>query len=164
MCALGVALVGWTGTLSLIDLGALLEASTNAVDGALAWLGLSRKRAVTAAVSLLAQARSVVAIAVLGAIVQASADVASITRPSRVAVAFTLNALSVSAATVSVSWATACAVLATPAVLARAHTIEAVAVVGAVVGACLLRAVIALETLIALAGHLGSEWHTLTIA
>lgn len=41
--ALGVALVRWTGTLGLVHLRALLQAATNAVDSALAWLGLRRK-------------------------------------------------------------------------------------------------------------------------
>lgn len=97
--------MGWSSALSLIDLGALLEASTDTVDGALAWLWLRRERAVSATVSLLAQAGSIVAIAVLRAVVQACSDVAGISRPSWVAIAEPLNALAVAAASLAITGA-----------------------------------------------------------
>jgi len=107
----------WSSTLCLIDLGALLQAPTHTVNGALARLGLSRQRAVTATVALLAQAGSVGTVSVLRAIVQARADIASIARPSGVAVALALNALSVAAAPLTLTGAPARAVIATPAIL-----------------------------------------------
>jgi len=138
LSARGVAFVGWTSTLCLVNLGALLKAATHAVDGALARLGLRRERAVATAVSLLAETGPVVAVPVLGAIVQADASIACVSRPAGVAVARALNALAVSAATLTMSGAASGAVITTPAVLARAHSVEALSVAGAIVGASLL--------------------------
>jgi len=100
----------------------------------------------------------------LRAVIQAGAHVASISGPSGVAIALSLNALSVSRAALSVSRATSSAVSASPSVLARADTVEALSVSRAVIGACLLRAVIALVSLIALACHLSSNRHTLSVS
>jgi len=64
----------------------------------------------------------------LGAIVQASADVATVSRPARVAVAFTLNTLAVATAALSVTGATSIAMSTTPSIDARAQAVEALAV------------------------------------
>jgi len=114
--------------LGLVHLGALLQATSHAMDGALAWLWLGRKGAVTAAVSLLAKTGPVAAIPVLGAVVQASADVTSVTRPTGVAVAFALNTLSVSTAALSMTRASASAISSTPSVFTRADSVEALSV------------------------------------
>jgi len=120
LCALGIALMRRTSSLSLIDLGALLQAATDAVNCALARLGLRRQRAIPTTVSLLAQAGAIVAVSVLRAIIQTSTNIAAIARPARVAVAVTLHALSVTAAALAISRAAGIAVSATPSVLAGA--------------------------------------------
>jgi hypothetical protein len=172
LCALGVALVGRTSTLELVHLGALLQAAAHAVNGALAGLGLRGERAVATAVTLLAQAGSVVAISVLRAVVQAGADVASVARPAGVAVALTLDALAVAAAALAMSRAAGVAVLTAPAVLARADTVEARTVAGAAIAntvvpltvARLLGAVIAGVASVANARHLGANRDAHTVA
>lgn len=153
----------WPSTLCLIDLGALLQAPTHTVDGTLARLGLSGQGAVTATVALLAKTGTVGAVSVLRAVVQACADVTSIARPPGVAVALALDALAVSTAPLTLTWAAARAVIATPPVLASTDTIEAVTVVGAVVGARLLRAIVALVTLITHTLQLRADRGTLTV-
>jgi len=100
----------------------------------------------------------------LGAVVQARPGAASIARPSRVAIALALDTLAVSAASLSVSGTTASAISASPSVLARTHTIEAVSVSRAIVRASLLRAIIALVTFIALARHLGVNRNALAVS
>lgn len=100
----------------------------------------------------------------LGAVVQAGADIASVSRPAWVAVAFSLNALAVAAAALAMSRATSSAVSTTPAVVARALSLEALAVAGAVVGACLLGTIVALEPGITIALHLRADGNALSVA
>jgi len=123
--ALGVAFMRRAGTLRLVHLGALLETPTDAVNRALARLRLRGKRAVTASISFLAQASPVVAVPVLGAIVQTSADIASISRPAGVAIALALNALPVATAALSVTRATSITMSTTPSIDTRALAVEA---------------------------------------
>lgn len=147
-----------------IDLGALLEAPAHAVDRALAGLWFGRKGAVTSTVTLLAQACPVLAISVLAAVVQASTNIASIARPAWVAVARAFNALAVAVASLAVTRAATRTVVTTPTILARADAVKALAVATAVVGARLLRTVVSLVTLVALARHLRSNRHALSVA
>lgn len=164
--ALSVALMRRSGSLSLINLSALLKAAAHAMNGTLARLGLRRERAITAAVSLLAEAGTVVAVSVLRAVVETGLDVAGIAGPSGVAVANSVNALSVAAALSSVSGADRVAVLTTPSVLARALSVEALSVSGAAISllvlltlavAVLLTAVVSGVSLVADALHLSSN-------
>jgi len=62
---------------------------------------------------------------VLGAIVQTSADIATVPRPAGVAITFALNALSVAAASLSVTRAASITMSTTPAVDTRALAVEA---------------------------------------
>jgi len=110
---------------------------------------------------------------VLRAVIQAGSDVAGIPRPTRVAIAFTRNALSVATAALPVSRATRIAMSSTPAVLARALPVEADAVARAAIAglvllavtvAVLLRAIVSSVLLVANAGHLLADRHANTIA
>lgn len=163
--ALGVALMRRSSSLGVIHLGALLEAATHAVDSALARLGLGGKRAITATVSLLAQTGSVGAVSVLRAVVQTGANIASISRPARVAVALTLNTLAVARATLALSGATSGAVSTTPSVLTRADTIEALSVSRAVrIPTGLLGTIVSLVPLVTDALHLITDGNALTVS
>lgn len=164
--ALSVALMRRSGSLSLINLSALLEAATNAMNGTLAGLRLRRERAITAAVSLLAEASTVVAVSVLRAIIEAGLDVAGIAGPGRVAVANSVDALAVAAALSAMSGANRVAVLTTPTVLARALSVEALSVSGAAITllvflslamTMLLAAVVSGVSLVADTLHLNSD-------
>jgi len=119
----------------------------------LARLGLRAQRTVTAAITLLTETGTVVTEAVLGTIVQARTNVATISRPARVARARAINAFSVSRAFLPISWASPCTVVTTPAVFTGAHAIEAFAVVGAVIGTRLLGTVIPFIAFITHARH-----------
>lgn len=152
------------GSLCLVDLGALLEAATDAVNRTLARLGLSGKGAVTATVALLAEAGTVAAVAVLRAVVQAGTDIACVSRPAGVAVALALDALAVAGAPLTVAGATRSTVDTTPAILTRANTIKALSMLGAVVLAGLLGAIVTLVAFVANALHLSPNRDALTIA
>jgi hypothetical protein len=112
----------------------------------------------------LAEAGSVVAVTVLGAVIEACAHVTGISRPARVAVALALHTLSIAAAALTMARAASSTVCTTPSILARANTAEALSVARAIVGASLLGAVISLVALIALACHFSSHRNTLSIS
>jgi len=112
---------------------------------------------------------------VLGAIIQASSDIARVARPSWVAIALALNALAVSAAALSVSGAAGIAVGSSPSVLARALAVEALTMARASVAflvllaltmAVLLSTVVTSVLLVADALHLVSnrDAHSVTRA
>jgi hypothetical protein len=160
--ALCVTLVRLLWSLVLIDLGALVQAAAHTTDGALARHGCGRQRAVAAAVARHAEAGAVVAVPMVGAVVQAGARVTVIARPARRAEAGAIVALAVSRALLTTNArATGCAVVAGIATIAvtlaltiRGHCIAvAHPVAGAVIGARALRAVQVGPALVALAGH-----------
>jgi hypothetical protein len=143
------------------------------MNGTLARLGFRRQGAIATAVSLLAQAGTIVAVSVLRAIIQAGTNIAAIARPSRVAIAVTLDALSVSTAALAVSRAAGVAVSTAPSVLAGAHTVKALAVSRAAITglillpvtmAVLLGTVISSVLLIADTLHLVADGNALSVS
>lgn len=156
MGALSVALMGLLGTLVFVDLGALVQAATHATNGALARNRGSGQGAVTATVAGHAQAGTVVAVAMVRAIVQAGAGVAVIAGPPRGAEAGAVVAFAMAGAFHSShTRAARCAVITSIPTVAVALTLPAIthAIARAVIWARTLGAIQVSPALVALAGH-----------